>query len=266
MKLLELKDSIKNLIIEVEDGIAVVTMNRPKANALNTEMLLEIESVFKCMAEDDTVKGAIVTAPGEKFFVAGADINGFLALDGMGGRTASKLAQDAFQAIDDLEKPVIAAVNGYALGGGNEIAMACDIRIASTKAIFGQPEVNLGLMPCFGGTQRLPRLVGYGIAKELIFTARNVDAQEAYRIGLVNKVVEPAELLDSAKEMMKVILSKAPLAIGACKVAINKGKDLDMADGLELERNLNGLLFSTEDKNEGVGAFIEKRAAKFSGK
>ena len=121
-------------------------------------------------------------------------------------------------------------------------------------------------MPCFGGTQRLPRLVGYGIAKELIFTARNVDAQEAYRIGLVNKVVEPAELLDSAKEMMKVILSKAPLAIGACKVAINKGKDLDMADGLELERNLNGLLFSTEDKNEGVGAFIEKRAAKFSGK
>ena len=262
MKLLELKDSIKNLLIEVEDGIAVVTMNRPKANALNTEMLLEIESVFKCIATDDTVKGA----PGEKFFVAGADINGFLALDGMGGRTASKLAQDAFQAIDDLEKPVIAAVNGYALGGGNEIAMACDIRIASTKAIFGQPEVNLGLMPCFGGTQRLPRLVGYGIAKELIFTARNVDAQEAYRIGLVNKVVEPAELLDSAKEMMKVILSKAPLAIGACKVAINKGKDLDMADGLELERNLNGLLFSTEDKNEGVGAFIEKRAAKFSGK
>ena len=253
MKLLELKDSIKNLLIEVEDGIAVVTMNRPKANALNTEMLLEIESVFKCIATDDTVKGVIVTAPGEKFFVAGADINGFLA-------------QDAFQAIDDLEKPVIAAVNGYALGGGNEIAMACDIRIASTKAIFGQPEVNLGLMPCFGGTQRLPRLVGYGIAKELIFTARNVDAQEAYRIGLVNKVVEPAELLDSAKEMMKVILSKAPLAIGACKVAINKGKDLDMADGLELERNLNGLLFSTEDKNEGVGAFIEKRAATFSGK
>ena len=205
MKLLELKDSIKNLIIEVEDGIAVVTMNRPKANALNTEMLLEIESVFKCMAEDDTVKGAIVTAPGEKFFVAGADINGFLALDGMGGRTASKLAQDAFQAIDDLEKPVIAAVNGYALGGGNEIAMACDIRIASTKAIFGQPEVNLGLMPCFGGTQRLPRLVGYGIAKELIFTARNVDAQEAYRIGLVNNSADAADVEADAAELSSLV-------------------------------------------------------------
>ena len=267
MALLDLKDSIKFIIIEVEEnGTAVLTLNRPKANALSTEMLGEIKTVFEAIAEDDTVKGVIVTAPGEKFFVAGADINGFLALDGMQGRAASKFAQSCFQAIEDLEKPVIAAVNGYALGGGNEIAMACDIRIASTKAIFGQPEVNLGLMPCFGGTQRLPRLVGYGIAKELIFTARNVDAQEAYRIGLVNKVVEPEELLDSAKEMMKVILSKAPLAIGACKVAINKGKDLDMADGLELERNLNGLLFSTEDKNEGVGAFIEKRAAKFSGK
>ena len=266
MKLLELKDSIKNLIIEVEDGIAVVTMNRPKANALNTEMLLEIESVFKCMAEDDTVKGAIVTAPGEKFFVAGADINGFLALDGMGGRTASKLAQDAFQAIDDLEKPVIAAVNGYALGGGNEIAMACDIRIASTKAIFGQPEVNLGIMPCFGGTQRLTRLVGAGIAKELMFTARQVGAEEAYRIGLVNKVVEPGELLDAAKEMMATILTKSPLGVAACKVAANKGGDLSIADGLNLEADLNGLLFSTADKNEGVGAFIDKREAKFTGK
>ncbi len=267
MKLLELKDSIKNLIIELEEnGTAIITMNRPKANALNTEMLLEIEKVFKCMAEDDTVKGVIVTAPGEKFFVAGADINGFLELDGMGGRAASKLAQDAFQAIDDLEKPVIAAVNGYALGGGNEIAMACDIRIASTKAVFGQPEVNLGVMPCFGGTQRLPRLVGYGIAKELIFTARQVKADEAYRIGLVNKVVEPEELLPAAKEMMATILTKAPLAIAMSKVAINKGKDLDMVDGLELERNCNGLLFSTQDKNEGVSAFIEKREAKFTGK
>lgn len=184
----------------------------------------------------------------------------------MGGRAASKLAQDAFQAIDDLEKPVIAAVNGYALGGGNEIAMACDIRIASTKAVFGQPEVNLGVMPCFGGTQRLPRLVGYGIAKELIFTARQVKADEAYRIGLVNKVVEPEELLPAAKEMMATILTKAPLAIAMSKVAINKGKDLDMVDGLELERNCNGLLFSTQDKNEGVSAFIEKREAKFTGK
>ena len=267
MALLDLKDSIKFIIIEVEEnGTAVLTLNRPKANALSTEMLGEIKTVFEAIAEDDTVKGVIVTAPGEKFFVAGADINGFLALDGMQGRAASKFAQSCFQAIEDLEKPVIAAVNGYALGGGNEIAMACDIRIASTKAIFGQPEVNLGIMPCFGGTQRLTRLVGAGIAKELMFTARNVTAEEAYRIGLVNKVVEPAELLDAAKEMMNVIHTQSPLGVAACKVAANKGGDLSIADGLNLEADLNGLLFSTADKNEGVGAFIEKRAAKFTGK
>ena len=179
----------------------------------------------------------------------------------MGGREASRFAQSCFQAIEDLEKPVIAAVNGYALGGGNEIAMACDIRIASTKAVFGQPEVNLGIMPCFGGTQRLTRLVGAGIA-----TARQVKADEAYRIGLVNKVVEPEELLNSAKEMMATILTKSPLGVAACKVAANKGGDLSIADGLNLEADLNGLLFSTADKNEGVSAFIEKRDAKFTGK
>ena len=190
MALLDLKDKVQFIIIEVEEnGTAVLTLNRPKANALSTEMLGEIKTVFEEIAKDDTVKGVIVTAPGEKFFVAGADINGFLELDAMGGREASRFAQSCFQAIEDLEKPVIAAVNGYALGGGNEIAMACDIRIASTKAVFGQPEVNLGIMPCFGGTQRLTRLVGAGIAKELMFTARQVKADEAYRIGLVNKVV-----------------------------------------------------------------------------
>ena len=267
MALLDLKDSIKFIMMEVEEnGTAVLTLNRPKANALSTEMLGEIKTVFEEIAKDDSVKGVIVTAPGEKFFVAGADINGFLALDGMGGREASRFAQSCFQAIEDLEKPVIAAVNGYALGGGNEIAMACDIRIASTKAIFGQPEVNLGIMPCFGGTQRLTRLVGAGIAKELMFTARQVGAEEAYRIGLVNKVVEPGELLDAAKEMMATILTTSPLGVAACKVAANKGGDLSIADGLNLEADLNGLLFSTADKNEGVGAFIEKREAKFTGK
>ena len=267
MALLDLKDSIKFIMMEVEEnGTAVLTLNRPKANALSTEMLGEIKTVFEEIAKDDSVKGVIVTAPGEKFFVAGADINGFLALDGMGGREASRFAQSCFQAIEDLEKPVIAAVNGYALGGGNEIAMACDIRIASTKAIFGQPEVNLGIMPCFGGTQRLTRLVGAGIAKELMFTARQVGAEEAYRIGLVNKVVEPGELLDAAKEMMATNIKKSPLGVAACKVAANKGGDLSIADGLNLEADLNGLLFSTADKNEGVGAFIEKREAKFTGK
>ena len=267
MALLDLKNSVKFIIIEVEEnGTAVLTLNRPKANALSNEMLGEIKTVFEEIAKDDTVKGVIVTAPGEKFFVAGADINGFLALDGMGGREASRFAQSCFQAIEDLEKPVIAAVNAYALGGGNEIAMACDIRIASTKAVFGQPEVNLGIMPCFGGTQRLTRLVGAGIAKELMFTARQIKADEAYRIGLVNKVVEPEELLSSAKEMMATILTKSPLGVAACKVAANKGGDLSIADGLNLEADLNGLLFSTADKNEGVSAFIEKRDAKFTGK
>ena len=267
MALLDLKDKVQFIIIEVEEnGTAVLTLNRPKANALSTEMLGEIKTVFEEIAKDNTVKGVIVTAPGEKFFVAGADINGFLELDAMGGREASRFAQSCFQAIEDLEKPVIAAVNGYALGGGNEIAMACDIRIASTKAVFGQPEVNLGIMPCFGGTQRLTRLVGAGIAKELMFTARQVKADEAYRIGLVNKVVEPEELLPAAKEMMATILTKSPLGVAACKVSANKCADLSIADGLNLEADLNGLLFSTADKNEGVSAFIEKRDAKFTGK
>ena len=267
MALLDLKDKVQFIIIEVEEnGTAVLTLNRPKANALSTEMLGEIKTVFEEIAKDDTVKGVIVTAPGEKFFVAGADINGFLELDAMGGREASRFAQSCFQAIEDLEKPVIAAVNGYALGGGNEIAMACDIRIASTKAVFGQPEVNLGIMPCFGGTQRLTRLVGAGIAKELMFTARQVKADEAYRIGLVNKVVEPEELLPAAKEMMAQILSKAPLAISACKTAICRGIEMDLSQGLELERDLNGLLFSTKDKTEGVQAFLEKRQLRFCGK
>ena len=267
MALLDLKDKVQFIIIEVEEnGTAVLTLNRPKANALSTEMLGEIKTVFEEIAKDDTVKGVIVTAPGEKFFVAGADINGFLELDAMGGREASRFAQSCFQAIEDLEKPVIAAVNGYALGGGNEIAMACDIRIASTKAVFGQPEVNLGIMPCFGGTQRLTRLVGAGIAKELMFTARQVKADEAYRIGLVSKVVEPEELLPAAKEMMAQILSKAPLAISACKTAICRGIEMDLSQGLELERDLNGLVFSTKDKTEGVQAFLEKRQTRFCGK
>lgn len=262
MALLDLKDSIKFIIIEVEEnGTAVLTLNRPKANALSTEMLGEIKTVFEAIAEDDTVKGVIVTAPGEKFFVAGADINGFLALDGMQGRAASKFAQSCFQAIEDLEKPVIAAVNGYALGGGNEIAMACDIRIASTKAIFGQPEVNLGIMPCFGGTQRLTRLVGAGIAKELMFTARNVTAEEAYRIGLVNKVVAKEELMSTAKDMAKKIISKGSYAVSIAKAAINNGYDMDIQNAVEMEANLFGITCSTHDKKEGMTAFLERRAA-----
>ncbi|WMI80074.1 enoyl-CoA hydratase-related protein [Anaerotignum sp. MB30-C6] len=266
MKLVELKETIHNIIIEIEGNVAILTMNRPKAlNALNAETMEEIIKIMSCIGEDDSINGVIITAEG-KGFIAGADITQFVSLDAMGGRDCSELGQMCCSSIEKLEKPVIAAVNGYALGGGNEVAMACDIRIASTKAVFGQPEVNLGIMPCFGGTQRLTRLVDYGIAKELIFTARQIKAEEALSIGLVNKVVAPEELLSSAKEMMATILTKAPKAIAMCKVAINRGKEMDMDNALELERDVTGLLFSTADKVEGVAAFLEKRPAQFIGK
>ena len=266
MKLTELKDSIKNIIINVEGEVAVLTMNRPKAlNALNSETMEEMIKIMDCISKDNSINGVIITAEG-KGFIAGADITQFVPLDAMGGRDCAELGQRCCSSIEKLEKPVIAAVNGFALGGGNEVSMACDIRIASTNAVFGQPEVNLGIMPCFGGTQRLTRLVGYGIAKELIFTARQVKAEEALSIGLVNKVVAPEELLPAAKEMMATILTKAPRAISMCKVAINRGKEMDMDNALELERDVTGLLFSTADKVEGVAAFLEKRPAKFVGK
>jgi len=266
LKLVELKESIKNIIIEIEGEVAILTMNRPKAlNALNAETMQEVIKIMECIGLDDSINGVIITAEG-KGFIAGADITQFVPLDALGGRDCSELGQMCCSSIERLEKPVIAAVNGYALGGGNEVAMACDIRIASTNAVFGQPEVNLGIMPCFGGTQRLTRLVAYGVAKELIFTARQVKADEALSIGLVNKVVAPEELLSSAKEMMSTILTKAPKAISMCKVAINRGKEMDMVNALELERDVTGLLFSTADKVEGVAAFLEKRPAKFIGK
>ena len=177
------------------------------------------------------------------------------------GEAFGKKGNDVFRKLETFPIPVIAAVNGYALGGGNEIAMACDIRIASTKAIFGQPEVNLGIMPCFGGTQRLTRLVGAGIAKELMFTARNVTAEEAYRIGLANKVVPQAELLDTCKAMAEKIMSKGSYAISLAKEAINTGTETDLSSGLTLEADLFGLAFSTDDKKEGMTAFLEKRKA-----
>lgn len=267
MSLLELSKSINSILVSVEEnGVAILTMNKPKSlNALNGDTLHEIVDVMKCIQDDDTIKGVIITAEG-KGFIAGADIAEFQGLSVAEGRERSKLGQSACNSIEDLEKPVIAAVNGFALGGGNEVAMAADIRIASTKAVFGQPEVNLGLIPCFGGTQRLSRLIGSGHAKELIFTAKQIKADEAYRIGLVNKVVEPEDLLDAAKEMMATILGKAPLGVSMAKVAINKGADVDLYNGLEIESQVTGLLFSTADEAEGIAAFLEKRPANFVGK
>lgn len=267
MTLIEFKDSIKNISIEIEDnGVAILTMNRPKAlNALNGEMLKEIVEIMDCIGDDDAIKGIIITAEG-KGFIAGADISEFQGLSAMGGRERSKLGQSACNAIDRLEKPVIAAVNGFALGGGNEIALAADIRIASTKAVFGQPEVNLGIMPCFGGTQRLTRLIGYGRAKEMIYTARQVKAEEAFAIGLVNLVVQPEELLSASKKMMDTILKKAPRSISMCKSVMNKGAEIGIVEALELESQATGLLFGTEDEVEGIAAFLEKRSATFTGK
>ena len=195
--------------------------------------------------------------------MAVADLSQMQSYKSEEGRNYANRAQALFNKIEALEKPVIAAVNGYALGGGCELSMSCDIRIASEKAVFGQPEANLGVIPCFGGTQRLPRLVGTGIAKELIYTGRQVKAEEAKSIGLVNKVVPAESLLDEAKSMLRTILEKAPMAIRYSKVAINRGMDVDMRAGLELEIDLAAITFGTEDKQEGMDAFLGKRPAVF---
>lgn len=256
----------ENIIYEVENGVAIITMNRPKAlNSLNSEILKELSAAVKDVKTNSEIMGLIITGAG-KAFVAGADIVQMKEYNGELGRDYASFGQNVFNEIETLEKPVIAAVNGYALGGGNELCMSCDIRIASEKAVFGQPEVNLGILPFFGGTQRLSRLVGAGIAKELVFTGTYIKADEAYRIGLANKVVAHEQLLDAAKEMMSTILTKSPIGVKYGKVAINKGLDMDLKNALELETSFAGLCFSTEDQKEGMNAFVEKRAAEFSNK
>ena len=258
--------SLENTKLEVENGVAIITMNRPKAlNALNDKTLSELDKIFTHLAEDDEILGAIITGEG-KGFVAGADISQMQPYGPVEGRAYAERAQSLFNKIENIEMPVIAAVNGYALGGGCELSMSCDIRIASDKAVFGQPEANLGLIPCFGGTQRLPRLVGTGIAKEMIYTCRQVKAEEAKHIGLVNKVVPAESLMDEAKAMMATILTKAPGAIRYAKVSINRGMDVDLRTGLELEKDLSAIGFGSEDKQEGVDAFLAKRTPVFKNK
>lgn len=256
-------EGIKNIVGEEKDSIAFLYMNREKAlNALNTETLEEIVTIMGRIACDDDIKGVIISSKG-RAFIAGADISEFHKFSAVEGRKVSKRGQAACDAIENLEKPVIAAVNGYALGGGCEVALACDIRIASEKAVFGQPEVNLGLIPCFGGTQRLSRAIGTGIAKELIFTGRQVKADEAYRIGLVNKVVEADKLMEEAENMMKLILSKSASAVSCAKAAINRGCETDMATGLEIEKDMFAVAFAEPDALEGTSAFVEKRKPEF---
>lgn len=255
-----------NLLFENSAGIGLITVNRPKAlNALNYDTMQELDSLLDDIARDETVKAVIITGSGEKSFVAGADITEMQPLGAIEGRNWGKFGQKVFNKVENLPQPVIAAVNGFALGGGCELAMACDIRIASDKAKFGQPEVTLGIVPGFAGTQRLPRLVGKGRAKELLFTGDIIDAGEAYRIGLVNKVTTADELMGAAKAMAEKIMSRAPVAIKLCKAAVNEGMDVDLDSGTAYEAEVFGLCFATKDQKEGMAAFVEKRKADFTG-
>ena len=255
----------KNLLVHTEQGITVITINRSKfLNALNIATLEELDRLFDVLAKDDATKIVVITGGGEKAFVAGADITEMQHLNVLEGRNFAQLGHKVFNKIENLPKIVIAAVNGYALGGGCELAMACDIRIASDNAIFGQPEVSLGIIPGFGGTQRLARLVGKGRATEIICTAKNIEAVEAYRIGLVNAVVAPNELMASVKAMANKILSKAPIAVQLAKDSLNRGIDMSLQSGLAYEAEDFGICFATNDQKEGMKAYLEKRKPAFT--
>jgi len=257
----------KNLLLEKEDRIAVLSINRPKAlNALNKDTLLEIMHAVEDVRNDDNICVLIVTGAGNKAFVAGADIAYMYDLKAVEARAFAALGQRVFRMIETLEKPVIAAVHGFALGGGCELAMCCDFRIASTGAKFGQPEVGLGIIPGFGGTQRLARLVGPGMAKELLYSADIIDANEALRIGLVNHVVEFEEMMEYVKNLARRIASKGPLAVKLCKAAAIEGAETDIDRGMTIEADAFGLCFATADQKEGMGAFLEKRKAVFTGR
>lgn len=256
-----------NILLEKKGYIAVATINRPKAlNALNSEVLSDLDELVATVKADDEIRALVITGSGEKAFVAGADIGEMSTLTKEGGTAFGKHGNDVFRAIETLPIPTIAAVNGFALGGGCELSMACDIRICADTAVFGQPETGLGITPGFGGTQRLPRLVGVSKAMELILTAKTIKADEAKAIGLVNKVVAPEALLDEAKAMMGGIISKAPMAVRYAKVAINKGVNMDLMNGLELEKDVAALAFASEDAKEGTAAFLAKRPAVFQNK
>ncbi len=257
----------ENLLYECSDGIATVTINRPKAlNALNQATLKELLSLFTALKDDVAVKVVILTGAGEKAFVAGADISEMQPIDAVAGRHFALLGHKLAATIEELSKPVIAAVNGFALGGGCELALCCDMRLASENARFGQPEVNLGVIPGFGGTQRLPRLIGKGRACELLMTGDMVDAAEAYRIGLVNKVLPADELLPAASKLAAKIASKGQVAIGFVKSALRDGLEIDLARACTYEADLFGLCFATADQKEGMLAFLEKRPAQFTDK
>src|SRR2546422_4638023 len=255
-----------NLNAETHDRLALVTVNRPKVlNALNEKAVREIHAVFASLRENAEVGLVILTGAGEKAFVAGADIRELALMTPLQGEASSKLGQLALRAIELLGKPVIAAINGFALGGGCELALACHMRFASETAKLGLPEVGLGIIPGYGGTQRLPRIVGLGFALELITTARMIDAQEALRIGLVNRVLPPADLIPHCEKTAGEILSRGALAVRYAMDAAIRGMETDLTQGLEREASHFGLLSATADMREGLNAFLEKRKPTFTG-
>ncbi|MGM9941021.1 MAG: enoyl-CoA hydratase-related protein [Bulleidia sp.] len=244
---------------EVKGAVGIVTINRPKAlNALNSEVLNDLEAVFDGI-DQETVRCVVLTGAGDKSFVAGADIGEMSTLTKAEGEAFGKKGNDVFRKIETFPLPVIAAVNGFALGGGNELAMSCDFRICSENAVFGQPEVGLGITPGFGGTQRLARLVGAGYAKQMIYTARNIKADEALRIGLVNQVVPFEELMPTAEKLASIIAGNAPIAVRNCKKAVNDGIEVDTDNALVVEEKLFGDCFETEDQKEGMANFLRKK-------
>jgi len=259
--------ALANVLYEKKDAIAYVTVNRPKVlNALNTPTWKDLRIAFEDARDDNSVRGVILSGAGDKAFIAGADISELAHATAIDAERSSRFGQGVLELIENLGKPVIAAINGFALGGGCETAMACTIRVAVDSAKFGQPEVKLGLLPGGGGTQRLPRLVGKGRALQLILSGEMISAQEAYRIGLVNEVAPATNLIGRAEQILKQIASNAPVSVRLSLEAVNRGMDTSQSEGFALEASYFGLCAATEDKKEGTSAFLEKRAPQFHGR
>ncbi|MCL1919130.1 MAG: enoyl-CoA hydratase-related protein [Peptococcaceae bacterium] len=256
----------ENVLLETKDRIATLTVNRPKVlNALNQQTLLDIKGAVEQFRDNEEADVLIITGAGEKSFIAGADIAFMVEMNSLEARSFAQLGADVFRLIETVSKPVIAAVNGFCLGGGCELAMACDFRICHEKSKFGQPEVGLGVIPGFGGTQRLPRLVGLGMAKQLLYTGEIIGAQEALRIGLVNAVTSPEDLMDEVMKVAQKVAAQGQVAVRLCKDAVHEGMQTDIDRGMALESNMFGLCFASEDQTEGMKAFVEKRKAQFKG-
>jgi enoyl-CoA hydratase len=256
-----------HLLLERDDDVAVITINRPKVlNALNRETMGELRDAVLAVRHDDQARGLIVTGSGDKAFVAGADISELARLGPAEGRAYVSSGQHVLDLIENLGKPTVAAVNGFALGGGCELALACTLRVAADTARFGQPEVKLGLIPGYGGTQRLPRLVGKGRALDLLLTGRTIDAAEALAMGLVSRVVPASGLLTEARALLRSVIANGPLAVRYAIDAVNRGLDMSVANGEALEATLFGLVLATDDAREGTAAFLEKRKPSFAGK